>query len=541
MAEEQAPTDRHPTRARALIAFDAAIVIVLGVVAWLIRHTGLPHNGLWHDDAWVATGAIHGHPWQIFMVGSGHPGFTGLLMLVSRATGANSSAMAYPAFVAGVLAAPLLYLALVRFGYARSISALCAAALVVADVHILYSTRVKTYALDVLIILGVAVVLPRIARLTWTWKTALAWVTFSLVVGFFSGFALVATAVAGLLLVVYAQDDRRFRIAALVTQGVAQLVLYAMIQRSSDLATIESQQEVLYDGHLTFSWNPIGLGGEVLRHFRRVVNVYPGGSKPLLTILVVTVVVGLVIAATRRRRSAEALRARFLALLLIVAIVGGFLDRFPFGPLSRGVAYHSRGERSTLWLVPVVAVGLAATLQLIRRAAGWNRWLRIAFDLGVFVTAGLVLHASIHERALPYALSGSKAATRYIEQHAGPEDAIVLPGTSTMTYAVETRSPVHLEATPQWTIGFEPIYRDPRIHAFGLASPTPATPQNIHRAVDDSLRVFVFDALPGYGSDGAVISKTLKDAGFVPSAPRNIGATQTVVWRSPRCISLPSC
>ena len=106
-----------------MIATDVTVVIILGVVAWLIRHTGLPHNGLWHDDAWVATGAIYGHPWQIFMVGSGHPGFTSLLMLVSRATGASSSAFAYPAFAAGILAPPLLYLALVRFGYARSISA----------------------------------------------------------------------------------------------------------------------------------------------------------------------------------------------------------------------------------------------------------------------------------------------------------------------------------------------------------------------------------------------------------------------------------
>ncbi len=339
----------------------------------------------------------------------------------------------------------------------------------------------------------------------------------------------------------YSRDDRRLRFAALAAQGVAQLVLYAIIQRSSDLATIESQQEVLYDGHLTFSWNPIRLGGEVLRHFRRVVNVYPGGPKPLFTIIVLTVVIGLVIAATRRRRSAEALRAQFLALLLLVAVVGGFLDRFPFGPLSRGVSFHSRGERSTLWLVPVVAVGLAATLQLIRRAAGWNRWLRLTFDLCVFVTAALVLHASIHERALPYALSGSKEATRYIEQHAGPDDAIVLPGPSTMTYAVETRSHVRLEPTPHRTIGFEPIFRDPRIHAFGLASPIPTTPQNIHRAVEDSLRVFVFDALPGYGSDGAVISKTLTDAGFVPSAPMNVDRTQIVLWRSPRCVSLPSC
>ena len=99
------------------VAVDLLLAIALAGVSYAIRYTGLPDDGLWHDDAWVATGAIHGSPLEIFTVGSGHPGFTGILMAVSRVTGGSSSAMAYPAFVAGVLGAPLLFLALRRFGY----------------------------------------------------------------------------------------------------------------------------------------------------------------------------------------------------------------------------------------------------------------------------------------------------------------------------------------------------------------------------------------------------------------------------------------
>ena len=130
------------------------------------------------------------------------------------------------------------------------------------------------------------------------------------------------------------------------------------------------------------------------------------------------------------------------------------------------------GERSTLWLIPVLAIGLAACLQLVRRAAGWSRWMRIGFDVCVFVTAALVLHSAIHERALPYAFSGSKEATRYIEQHAGPEDVIILPGPSTMTYAVETSSHVTLRPTPTAGIGFAPRFADRRVAP--ITSSTPA-------------------------------------------------------------------
>ena len=382
------------------------------------------------------------------------------------------------------------------------------------------------------------VVLPRIARLTWTWKTALAWVAFSLAVGFFSGFALVATAIAGVILVLYARSDRPIRIAALTTQAIAQSAIYLEVQRSSDLAQIERDQENLYDGHLTFSWNPIRLGGDVLRHFRRVVNVYPGGPKWLLTIIVLTVIVGLVIAATRRGRSAEALRARFLALLLLFTIVAATLDRFPFGPGGREP--HSMGERSTLWLIPVLAIGLAACLQLVRRAAASSRWMRIGFDVCVFVTAALVLHSAIHERALPYAFSGSKEATRYIEQHAGPEDVIILPGPSTMTYAVETSSHVTLRPTPTAGIGFAPRFADRRVAP--ITSSTPAGKRaEIRDDVRGAHRVFVFLAIPFYGPEPQLIVDTLKEKGFEQTDTITADKTLILVYRSPDCATLLSC
>jgi hypothetical protein len=512
------------------VAVDAAVVVALGVASFVTRVDGLPGDGLWHDDAWVSTGAIHGHVSQLIMVGSGHPGFTGLLMAVSRVTGANSSAMAWPAFAAGVLGAPLLYLALRRFGFGRAIGSLCAAALVVSDVDVLYSGRVKPYAFDVLVVLGLVVLLPRLARLHWTWPIALGWTTFAVAVGFFNGFALLATAIAGALLVVYARSDRWTRLAAVAVQAAAQLVIYVELQRASNLAELERAQEGLYDGHLTFSWNPIKLGREVLHHFDRVVNVYPGGPSWLLPVLSLVVVVGLVSAVIDRKRTARALRAQYLGLLLLMAIVLGFADRFPFGA-GRGFVL-SRGERSTLWLVPVVAFGLAAALQWVRGLVGRARWPLLAFDVVIVAVALVVVVSAVGEEAPPYPFSGAESATHLIENRLGKNDVVVLPGVSTMPYAVETRSGVTLHATPQRTIGFAPTFTDPRIHAFGLTSLTPATPAAIRTSVRGADRVYMFVSIPGFGPDQQTIVTTLRRAGFRMEDTIDVNHTQVVVWRS---------
>ena len=50
------------------------LVVALAVVSFLTRRDGLPQDGLWFDDAWVATGAIHGRLSELAMVGSGIPG-----------------------------------------------------------------------------------------------------------------------------------------------------------------------------------------------------------------------------------------------------------------------------------------------------------------------------------------------------------------------------------------------------------------------------------------------------------------------------------
>ncbi len=102
-------------------AVDGAVAVVLLVLGALIRRAGLPTDGLWYDDAWVATGASKGGPADLLTVSTNHPGFTALMMAWARIS-ARSELMVWPAFVAGVLGPPVTYLALRRWRVAAPIA-----------------------------------------------------------------------------------------------------------------------------------------------------------------------------------------------------------------------------------------------------------------------------------------------------------------------------------------------------------------------------------------------------------------------------------
>ena len=163
MTEEAAPTTDRSGTARWWMAVDLAVVVGLVVIGFLVRRDGLPVDGLFFDDAWVVTGAVHGRVGDLFMVGSAHPGFTLLLKAWGEIGGGGLRTFAYPALLVGIAGAPLLYLGLRRLQFARSICVLAAAVLVVSDVHILYSGRVKSYTLDTALVIVLIAALPALA------------------------------------------------------------------------------------------------------------------------------------------------------------------------------------------------------------------------------------------------------------------------------------------------------------------------------------------------------------------------------------------
>jgi hypothetical protein len=471
--------DEHPRRPMVILAVEVVFLLALTVIAFLVRRGGLPTDGLWFDDAWVATGAIHGHLSTIMTVGSGHPLFTAFLMGWHHIDGALP-ALAYPALLAGTITPVVLYLALRDAGYERTISGLLAAVVAVGAVDILYSGRVKTYALDPVLVLVVGLVLHRLVARRWRWPTALLWTAFALVLGCFSGFVLLATAAAGVVLFLHPKGDRLLRGVAVAVQGIGQLLLFRWIEGSYNGDLVQSDIQRLYQAHLTFHANPLTFGREILTHLRNIAEVYPGGttSGPWLTIAALAAIVGLVVAAFGRGGIGERIWARYLGLALVASFIGALDGKFAFGPTVG--SFVTVGARYMVWVIAVMAFGLAAVLHRLYRLAralpGPN-WIVDAIA-GVAIVAVLLAGARDPQE---YPWVGSQSASRYAESVLGPRDVLIVTEESIFTFAVATHYPVSLRATPDRMVGFSPRYPGRRIYSIGVDGQAPFDAYELQR------------------------------------------------------------
>jgi hypothetical protein len=453
-------------------------------------------------------------------------------MAWSWLTSGGSQSLAFLTLIAATLGPPALYLLLRRLGYARSISALLGAVLVVGIVHVVYSGRVKTYVFDPLIVICLVAVVAALARVRWRWPTAVAWAAGAILISSFSGFVFVATAVAGVILLLHAQSDRLVRLSAVAAQAVGQLLLFAAMQQTAgrQLAELEANQETLYDAHVNFSWNPLRFGGEALEHYRRLAVVFPGGPEWLLTVCALLALAGLLVAAFTKRQSVA---ARYLLLILFVAFVGGIAGRFPFGPKSPHdvSTLFTRGERATLWLLPVIAVGLAMALQLLRGLTANRSPLRLGFDIVAYALAVTVVATTLH-RSPGYPFPGARSATAFVESEIHQNDAVIITPISVFSYAVESKSSVSIVGRPETVNSFIPSFADPRVHPTGLISDAPGTPDQVRSWVDGADRVFVYDTIPGFGQRQVdAIEDNLRADGFQRVRVKKFDAAQVVIWK----------
>lgn len=499
---------RLPSQVRR--SFDALCVLALTGLSYLTRRGSLPSDGLWFDDSWVAAGAMLGSPRQLLIVGSGHPGFTGLLMVVDR-LGGDLAALGVPSLVAGIASPPLLYLALRSFGYERALSSLLAAALVVAPIPIIYSGRVKGYTLDTVLVLALGMALPALARRTWRWPLGVAWTITAVVIGSFSGYALVATAGAGVILALHPASDRLVRWASVGVQAAIQAVYLKVAQSKTDLAGIEEVMEVAYDGHLDLSLNPLTSVRTVLTHLGRVAEVFPAGPDGWLSVLGLLAVAGLVAAAWGRGSRTETIAGRYFAALVGIAFVGGAFDRFPFGPTNLVPA--SAGGRHTLWMVPAIAFGLAAVAHRLRALVARRDELRFGFDgLAVVLAVAVVGFGYGPAPEAPFPGSGSAAA--FAQSSRQPGDVLLVPGSSIYTFAISSEEPHAIRATPDHQIGFVPHFTDPDVHSVGSWAVTPGTPADVRRWVDGTDRVFVLRSGALAAGDTRMPNEVLRAEGF---------------------------
>jgi hypothetical protein len=497
------------------------------VIGYAVRRSALPTTALWYDDAWVATGAIYFTPSQLIAAGSAHPGFTVSLRLFHEVVSADVTRLPYVPFLAGWIAAPCTYLWLRSLRVARSLCLLIAVPLVIGEIPVLYSGRVKPYTLDVLLVIAIFVALPRMAAKTWTWRTAAAWVAGAVIAGSFSGNVMLTTALAAGVLVLHPAGDRVVRVGAVAVQGALQLLLYISYTRATDLDGIEQFMD-MYDGHLDFHANPLEFLGEVLTHSANIAEVHPGGSGIALRLVAIAAVSGLVLGAIRPRHRAEALTSRLAIGLLLFAFVASLFDRFPFGPASVGPIVLSPGERHSLWLAPIVALGLAVGLSRIaQRITGAAR----PVFHGAAIAASVAVLALAYDRPFPYPTEGVPQASNLVDELAASADAVIVTDTRVYAHALHTREEVVLVPTPTHQVGFTPEVEDERVHGLGPWSARGLTPRSIRAVVEGATEVVVYNAIHGPGSDEVVVP-LMRAEGFTPVETRRVSFVDVVTtWR----------
>ncbi len=508
------------------------------MVAFLVRRHGLPTDGLWHDDTNPAAGlkAVSSLS-QLLAVSIEHPGFTAALMGWRDLTGGSDASLTYPALIAGVLSPPLLYLALRRCGYERSISALLGAALAAAQTDIIYSGRIRTYTIDVLIVLGLAMIVPRLARMRWRWQTAVAWVVGAIVVATFSGFALIAVAVAGAIVVLHPKSDLRVRVAAVAVEAAACAAILVATGRTYNLALNRDRYRITTDAFVTFHPNPFRFVGEVFVHLRRLAETYPGGPSALAAVCIVLALIGLVSIAWKGR---QAIRARYLLLLFGVVFVGGVLGKLPFGPIQ--VNTISDGGRVSLWLIPVLAIGLAAALQGLRSLLPSRVALRTGFDTATYLAAAAILVSALAAKQPPYPYPGAKPATDFVQSHLGRRDSVLIGFHADWSFAAESNLAYKIDPVPDSTYGFHPDFTDPRVHYVDVGQrserglgPELVDPRHVAPEVKGADRVFVYYHMPlvqGWDPGARTrLDSTLRKLGFKRRPTFHFGAARVEVWR----------
>jgi hypothetical protein len=511
---------------------DALAVLALFIAAVVARRDVLPHGLLFPDEAWEALGAAKGSLGNLLTVGFSAPGFTGVLMGWHKLFGVPEQ-MAYVPFAAGIVTPPLTYVALRRFGSAPSIGLLLGAALASEKLNIVYSGRVKSYVIDVPIVLAFAVLLPRLVRVHFTWRSAVLWVVGSFAVGFFSPFALIASAVAGAILVVKPAGDRAMRVVAVGTQGVLLAVLTLLVRRTYDVKALTSWWKGTYDGFIGFDdTRPFHLVPDLATHLRRVASVFSGGPGWWAALVLIVAIVTLAVDARVRGRSARAVRAQYLLLLLFVAVAAGVADILPFGPVSIGM-------RLSLWLVPIFVIGGASALDRVRIRLEGHTPIRAAFDVSAVVVAVvLIVGASTGLPANHVNDRGNAAA--YVEGALTKNDVVFIDHTNAMySYAVASHLDVGIRAVKD-LVAFEPDFRDPRFHYFQFAgdhtdrvvltATPPGADTNLARVIGRADRVYIYapDAqLRGRFS----FALALRRLGYRQESDTRFNFARVVVWR----------
>ncbi len=514
-APESDPVPRSgPESRRHALAYDVLLAVLLFAFALWVRRSE-PHDGLFWDDAWQAFASTKASFSQLYIAGQTQPGFTVLLAMWSRVFGAAPSTLVLPAKIAGALGPFALYLVLRWFRYSRSVAFLMGALLAVNTAHVFHSTRVKSYTADVIIVLLIAMLVDRLCSNTWNSGIALGWIAIAITAAAMTAIGPLVVVAAGLIIVLHSRHDLWVRVIAVGIQLVVTAVYVVAIERTFN-GTAEKHYWIFSRGFIEFSANPVHFSRDIARHMVRVTQAFPGGPQPWPDVVLVVVVVGLAFACWRGRR---AIATRFLVLAALLAMAASVVQRVPFAPLGSGI----EDTRVTLWLVPLVAFGLAEVLDLVRTKTARRELERRVFDGLVAVIAICVAFTAIGTP--PQYPDGGAAATQYVMTHLAPTDVVWV--TAAYPFAVSAGAEVRFRASTHDLVGFRPEFADPRLVLVAYMGP-----DQLRDSVARATRVWlVLDAVNFYIPKlRSVYEAPLKQYGFVQSSITKIRSSFVERW-----------
>lgn len=496
---------------------DAVVVGVLLIVGAVLRWHALPTDGLFHDDAWVALGVTNGSFDQVFGIGNTHPGYSALLMTLSPVLGSEPSAYTGPAFVAGVLGAPVVYLMLRLSGFSAAVALLPAAGLAAADVHVTYSGRVKPYVLEVLVVVALVLAVRFMAERRWGWRETAGWAVGSLVVSVFSAFSLLCAAVAGaVLLTVFGRDWWR-RAIAVGVQAVGAVWLLVTMQSSYDSDWMQDLWAGRLDGYVDTDSGVLSMLGDIANRVGRSTVVISGEAAWVYGIVGAIAAVGLVSLAWRVPWG------RFPLALLVVALAGSVAGRLPFGSST------FEGLRVSVWFAPVAALGVAEALRLVvdrvPRSAAKAVLPAAAVASCVVLGAGFL--------ALPsYPWDGTDSASEFVDEQLVSADAAIVLYAARFPYAAETELPVEIEPAPSEVVGLRAEILDPRVRALLVSHQPSSDERAITEAVRGADRVIVYSGvyLPGSPDGTPQVDRVLMELGYQREELQRFDHAGVAIW-----------
>lgn len=418
---------------------DSAVVLVLAGVAAVLRWAALAPDSLWLDDAWAALAHRAGSLREVALTGLTSVGFQGVLKAWFSLVGFSElRAQAIP-FLAGLAAPGMLHLVLHRSArLPRSAAAVGGALLVVSPVLSIYSTRVKPFTLDAVLVIA----------LLWTgirlWRSCGGRGDWML----HTGVALVGTVLSAVT-------------AVAATGGFAAGVL-----RSRGRAARWAVASVAAYGAFAGIWWAGALRetatNETLRRWWQAREVFASGPADLLGLYarvgpaLVRVEGFLVMGAVAACLAVAVWRRRDLAVLVAVPLAGaGLLSVIGLLPLG--------GGRTDAYLLPLLATMVAAALPAGLAHAWW------AAGLALLVASPLLLPR------ITYPDQPAREVVARLVQAAEGSDAIVVLGVSQYPIGLYWPGVVGLVPESGVGTGFSVRFADPRVTIAGAPwSPGPA-------------------------------------------------------------------